>query len=108
MIRLVDERSYSTFVSVPQAHLPEGDSPAVSDLRLQTPSHHSSAALHQPGSHQGTHSLRRVCYCLCRYGCLCTFLTVLASNGILPSLILFETSPPPLISLFLCVWIFSR
>lgn len=37
-----------------QAGLSEGDSAAVPHLWLQTPCRHSSAAFHQPGSHQGT------------------------------------------------------
>ena len=49
-----DNCSYSLFILLFQAHLPEADSPAVSYVRLQTPCYHSSAALRQPGSHQGT------------------------------------------------------
>lgn len=51
-----DKQSYSVFVFVFQADLSEGDGPAVSYLGLQTPCCHSSTALHQPGSHQGTRS----------------------------------------------------
>lgn len=86
--------SHSMFVFVFPAHLPEGDGPAVPHLRLQTPCYHSSAALHQPGSHKGTRSRQFVCYCLCR-SCFWLFMP---SIGISPSLILFESGTRSLIS----------
>lgn len=86
--------SHSMFVFVFPAHLPEGDGPAIPHLRLQTPCYHSSAALHQPGSHKGTRSRQCVCYCLCR-SCFWLFMP---SIGISPSLILFESGTRSLIS----------
>lgn len=44
-------------VFVSEADLSEGDGPTFPHLRLQTPCHHSSPPLHQPGSHQGTSNL---------------------------------------------------
>lgn len=83
--------------------LPEGDGAAVSHLRLQTPSYNSSAALHQPGSHQGNTAVSMLL--LCVFGaywhpnpfimyfeccinicciCVCVNLSLLVSSAIAP------------------------
>lgn len=85
------------------AHLPEVDSPAVSHLRLQTSSYNSRNALHESGSHQGTHSHipefvigSVVLAVLALFGLfLPIFVCVCVISNASASLLLFESRPHP-------------